>query len=216
MNTMLDNEIIIGKDFYLWKNARIYFQYDEKIDGYCLFDAYGFADDLFIPQDINGIQIKCIYGEEFYNGLTSYEKVVVSENNQNFITIDGILFSHNKKRLILYPPNKKATAYTVPASVNTISSCSFSYNEYLEKIDFQNGVESINDYALAWCKNLLQVTLPQSIKSIGHKAFLGVDKLLTVQYGGCISDWQNIYISDINNDALKTAMLLCQGSIGES
>ena len=64
MNTMFDNEIIIGKDFYLWKNARIYFQYDEKIDGYCLFDASGFADDLFIPQDINGIPIKNIYGEE--------------------------------------------------------------------------------------------------------------------------------------------------------
>lgn len=107
MNTMLDNEIIIGKDFYLWKNARIYFQYDEKIDGYCLFDASGFADDLFIPQDINGIQIKCIYGEEFYNGLTSYEKVVVSENNQNFITIDGILFSHNKKSLFFIHLIKK-------------------------------------------------------------------------------------------------------------
>ena len=49
--------------------------YDKTMNGFCLLAAEGKADDLFIPNTINGILVKDIYGEEYYEGCNSFNRI---------------------------------------------------------------------------------------------------------------------------------------------
>lgn len=91
---------------------------------------------------------------------------------------------------------------TIPNSVTTIgngafSSCHISAEESergiesgLEKVTIQDGVEAIGKFAFNGCKKLKDVTLPDSIKSIGDNAF---------QQTGLYNDdttWEELYIGN--------------------
>ncbi|MDL2241758.1 leucine-rich repeat protein [Bacteroidales bacterium OttesenSCG-928-L03] len=71
--------------------------------------------------------------------------IEVDEANTTYYSQDGVLFSKDKTRLILYPSGKKTTAYTVP-----------------------NGVTTIESYAFYKCAALTSITLPASLTSIGE------------------------------------------------
>jgi len=78
------------------------------------------------------------------NGLTSIEVV---PDNPSYSSKNGVLFSKNKVRLIIYPGGKQG-AYTIPSSVIEIGSSAF-----------------------ANCDGLTAVTIPSSVTKIGYSAF---------------------------------------------
>lgn len=58
--------------------------------------------------------------------------------------MNGVLYSKDKKKLLLYPPAKKDKEYVIP-----------------------NGVETI-DYTFSNCKYLKTITIPSSVDDIGN------------------------------------------------
>jgi len=197
---MIDiRDIVTKHNYYLWKDAKIHFVYDKTMNGFCLLAAEGKADDLFIPNTINGILVKDIYGEEFYEGCNSFNRIIVSDDNKQFKIIDDVLFSYDEKKLILYPPKKQERLYIVPKTVVTVCPRAFSSNCYIENIEFQEGVKTIEMYALCWCKRLEIIKLPHSIREIGSKVFMGLDNLTRVIYNGRQEEWNSVSVSDDNN-----------------
>lgn len=203
---MITNNLTTDKDYYTWKDAKIHFVYSAKDDGMYLYDAEGYADDLFIPNTINGITVKGIYGEDFCNGLSSFDKVVVSSDNTELKTLDGVLFSADGATMILYPPQKTDSSYTVPANVVTIGAGAFSSNKHIKHIDFCEGVEKIDMYALCWCENLTTVIMHNSVHKIGCKAFLGLDSIKRVCYLGTHEEWLDVSVSEAGNECIVDNM----------
>ncbi len=86
------------------------------------------------------------------------------------------------------------------------TDCYLRYPSQITKIVFNTGIESIELEALYNTKNLTEVELPTTLKSIGYMVFGGCDNLSTVNYAGTESQWNSINIGSSNN-ALKNATI---------
>ena len=96
-------------------------------------------------------------GDYAFNDFFSLAVVSVDEGNPSYRSVDGVLFSKDKKVLIRYPANRPGALYTVPNTITTIALRAF-------KPTLQ----------------LTQVALPKSVTSIGDSAFQAGQSLTTI------------------------------------
>ena len=136
-----------------------------------------------------------------YKIFDELKEIEIITEDERFCTVDGMLYSKNKRRLYSCPRGKDGIL-VIPDGTDTItedscSSCNFSkiiipdsvkqigryafIRSYaLEEVRGCKNVERICDYAFAYCKNLKKFSFGESIKSIGACAF--VDTMLTEIY----------------------------------
>lgn len=76
-----------------------------------------------------------------FAGCESLSSITVDNANPNYCSIDGVLFSNDKSRLICYPSGKTDASYTIRRGVGTIESAAFLKCAYLKEVSF-NGSKS--------------------------------------------------------------------------
>ncbi len=117
-----------------------------------------------IPASVTSI------GEDVFP-LYSITDISVDGNNQNYASVDGVLFNADKTTLIRYPCAKTAASYAIPDTVRTIGEGAFSYTTKLTSVRIPDGVTAIGNGAFNWCLSLTEVNIPASVKTIGNFAF---------------------------------------------
>ncbi len=166
----------------------------------------------------------------------SMKSINVSENNQNYCSIDGVLYDKNATTLIYCPCAKESV--TIPDTVTTIVFCSFA-DSAITSIDIPDSVTSIGDMAFLLCRSLTEVKLSKNITSLTYNTFAGCHSLKTIEipegvetigdgvfdncpsltdvyYLGTMAMWNAININDSFNDALLNATIHCtDGTINE-
>ena len=88
---------------------------------------------------------------------------------------NGVLFNKTKTNLLQYPLSNTQTTYSIPLTVTTISTYAFQDASNLTSVTIQtplNGT-TISDYAFQNAASLKSITMPNSVTSIGFKAFQG-------------------------------------------
>ncbi len=110
-------------------------------------------------------------GQYAFTGCYCLESISVDENNANYKSIDGNLYSADEKTLIKYAQGKLDTSFTVPSSVTKIDGRAFIDSHSLLTIEIPNGVTSIGDEAFTNCILLSTINIPTSVTSIGKSAF---------------------------------------------
>ena len=128
-----------------------------------------------IPDSVTSI------GNNAFFGCSSLTSITVDENNINYKSIDGNLYTKDGTTLIQYAIGKKETSFMIPNSVTSIGYSAFEY-----------------------CSSLTSITIPNSVTSVGNYAFYGCSKLTTVYYKGSVQDWAKISIG-FSNDNLMFA-----------
>ena len=114
---------------------------------------YAFAgcislSDVTIPNNVTSI------GEGVFTGCGNLSNIIVDTNNQDYTSVNGILFNKKKTLLIQYPAKKvDKAAYVTPDGVNTIGNYAFSGCR-MELVVISDGVTSIGDYAFVNCGRL--------------------------------------------------------------
>ena len=88
--------------------------------------------------------------------------------------------------------NKTKEKLVIPSSVVKIGYNAME-DSMARSITIEYGLRTIEDYAFKNCKNLVDITIPRSVKYIGQNSFFGNDRLKDVYYDGTIEDWCNIY-----------------------
>ena len=83
-----------------------------------------------------------------FGECSNLESIEVAETNENYCSIDGVLYNKNKDKLLFYPQNKKGEEYIVP-----------------------NGVKEIWREVFVGCSNLRSIKIPGSVASIGDSLF---------------------------------------------
>jgi len=91
-------------------------------------------------------------------------------DNPVYVSIDGVLYDKQQKKLISYPGAKEG-AYTIPKGTLHIGDYAFLRCERLTVVTIPDSVTSIGEAAFTRCERLTVVTIPDSVTSIGDWAF---------------------------------------------
>lgn len=83
--------------------------------------------------------------------------IEVPENNPYLMTIDGVIYSKDKRKLIRYSVEKKEESFTIPKEVEEIGSYAFVYCKYLTEVKMHEKVNMIQDNAFYYCSVLRDV-----------------------------------------------------------
>ena len=143
-------------------------------------------------------------GAASFSACTSLKTITVSEENENYTSVNGILFNKEITEIICYPAGKEETTFTIPNTVTKICETSFVGCYKLTNITIPDSVTSIGAVAFYGCTGLTSVTIPNSVTSIGQDAFSGCNKLSDVYFKGTESQWNKISIGT-DNDKLTSA-----------
>ena len=150
-----------------------------------------------IPESVQDI------GEYAFYGCKSLEKINAAAGNENYVSVNGILFSKDKTKIVCYPANKNDTSYSIPSSVKVIGSGAFRDCSHLKSITIPNSVTTMEHHAFSnctsltsisipdgiktiemgtfdYCKSLTSVRIPDSVTEIGHSAFYCCDNLKSI------------------------------------
>jgi uncharacterized protein (TIGR02145 family) len=162
-------------------------------DAFSRFDA---LTSVTIPSSVKSI------GKNAFSQCYSLTSITVDAANPAYSSQDGILFNKNKTTLIKYP-NQRKGVYIIPSSVTTIGDGAFdgsddwgNGNDNLTSITIPNSVTSIGARAFASCSGLKSVTIPSSVTSIEEYAFVGCYSLESVTIPSSVTSIGNGAFSD--------------------
>ena len=103
-------------------------------------------------------------------GSGGITEIIVAEENEDYRSVDGILYSKDMTTLIQCPGGKTGEV-VIPDTVTSIGS-----HEKVEGISFGDG-PAIYAGAFTGCTSLTSVTIPEGVTSIGESAFGGCSNL---------------------------------------
>ena len=106
--------------------------------------------------------------------------IYISSENNTFTSINGILFSKDKKRIIAYPLGKTEDIYNIPDGVKVIGTHAFANNTTLKKVVLPDTLEEIGKSAFSGCQNLESIDFPSSLSLLYQGAFEFCHKLKSV------------------------------------
>ncbi len=183
------------------------------------------AVEVDIPSEIEGLPVETIAESAFdgcydlksvkisesvtfitwytFTGCQSLTHIEISEDNNYYCSVDGVLFSKDKTSLIKYPPAKTDSEYDIPDSVSSIESFAFvlcinlksvtipgsvsstgyevfGYSGSLTSVTIRDGFKIIESGLFYECTSLESITIPDSVTSIGSVAFYGCTSLESI------------------------------------
>ncbi|MBQ9743505.1 MAG: leucine-rich repeat domain-containing protein [Clostridia bacterium] len=116
---------------------------------------------------ILGKNVSTVNGVSF-NGCVKLKEVKVSEENEVFSDVDGILCSADKTKLIYFPYAR--TDSEIPSCIKVICSASFS-NSGIKELVIPDTVEIIESNAFNGCEAITKITVGKGVTTIGDGAF---------------------------------------------
>jgi uncharacterized repeat protein (TIGR03803 family) len=134
--------------------------------------AYTGLTNVTIPNSVTDI------GESPFEGCTELTAITVDQLNPAYRSVNGVLFDVGLSSLIQYPAGRFG-GYLIPSSVIKIGGGAFSGCTNLTNVTIPNSVTSIGDSVFARC-GLTSVTIPNSVTSIGDYAFYNCFSLPSV------------------------------------
>ncbi len=93
-------------------------------------------------------------------GCENLQDLTVSEQNDLFTSIDGVLFSKDGATLLYYLPTRSDASYAIPEGTTEIAAQAFAGNGYLTSVTIPASVSYINTNAFNNCTQLSTVTFP--------------------------------------------------------
>ena len=112
--------------------------------------------------------------EDPSNWGNTLQSVTVAADNTYLSSVDGVIFNGDKSILRWYPKGKPGTVYTVPESVKTLATYSFGGVSALQTISLPDGLKRIEQEAISYCRNVQNLTLPDSLEYLGFRALEGI------------------------------------------
>lgn len=135
-------------------------------------------------------------GHQAFDDCNSLTRISVDENNKNYKSIDGNLYTKDGTTLIQYAIGKDDKSLAIPNSVTSIGSSAFENCSKLTSITIPNGITTIGDRTFSGCSSITSIKIPNDVTNIGSYAFAYCSGLKTIyceaesQPSGWHSDWK--------------------------
>lgn len=119
-------------------------------------DAFNCCENLKnldIPQSVSYISPGAFYA------CSVLESINIAEGNENYSSINGVLFNKEKTELLLYPSGKKESTFNVPDGIERLESGIFNRNFNLKVINLPASVSRIEDNVFTGCFALTDINV---------------------------------------------------------
>lgn len=121
--------------------------------------------DFLIPASTSYI------GGGVFSDCKALTSINVAEENNDYVSVDGILYTKDKSLLVQYPAGKENNSFNIPESVLSIGEYAFGGNDYLTSIGIHDKVKEIGSYAFARCSGVSTFSIPAATEKIGDSPF---------------------------------------------
>ena len=113
----------------------------------------------------------------YFSQMSNLQSIEISNSNDHYTSIEGILYSNDFSTLITVPSNNGITEFTVPKEVERIERLAFSAHNSLRVLDFEEAsqLEKIEYGAFMNAEYLYDVTFPDGLEIIGRSSFKGTN-----------------------------------------
>ena len=174
--------------------------------GYGAFIGCDSLTEIVIPDSVTSI------GGSAFSWCGSLTEITVSENNREYKSIDGNLYTKDGETLIQYAIGKTATSFTIPDGVTSIGGHAFESCGNLTSVVIGDSVMSIKDLAFMYCSSLTSVVIGDGITSIRSNAFSNCSSLTEIT----VSENNREYKSIDGNLYTKDGKTLVRYAIGKT
>ena len=128
----------------------------------------------YFNDEYNSSQYSPVFGS-----CPSLVDIVVDSNNPAYLCEDSVLYTKNKKTLLICSREKKGE-FIIPNTVNTIDATAFLNCKNLTTVVIPEGVRTIDMSTFRDCSGLTTMTIPGSVWYINNYAFRGCSNLTKV------------------------------------
>ena len=120
--------------------------------------------EITIPASVTSI------GDEAFVACSSLKAISVAQDNSNYSSLSGVLFSKDRLTLLAYPAGCD-DIYSIPSGITTIGPWAFCHCANLEQVSLPSSVRRIGQASFYGCKKLSAIRLPAGLSAIGLWAF---------------------------------------------
>lgn len=118
--------------------------------------------------------------EDAFDECEYIEEFNVADGNTTFCSIDGVLFTKDRKTLLFYPLARPGESYTVPAGTTAIGSNVVFDAFRVKSITLPEGLTSIGDNSLRFFEYLTDITLPSTLTHLGTSVLTGCTNMTAI------------------------------------
>lgn len=156
-----DGEYVLEKNKKYWLNRdNVKYSEDKKTLIKC---SQAIEGEYILPNVIEAIEPKAFRGCE--------KLLAIVADNEHYISIKGVLYSHDMSRIIKYPQAKKEKSFIIPDTVNIIEAYAFAGCVHLKKIIIPHSLTQIGFGAFEYCIHLTNIKIPETVTRIEGSAF---------------------------------------------
>ena len=106
--------------------------------------------------------VKNIDSNPFFR-CSSLREITVDNENEKFLSIDGVLFDKGVNMLVSYPEGKEDETYIIPSTVTKLNIDSFGYHPKFKKlVVLSNVIEFPNENMFLYLENITLVVVKGS------------------------------------------------------
>ena len=145
---------------------------------------------LTMPNTVN------VIGDGVFAGCSLLKNVDFSEDNENFVIIDNILYNKTERTVVSCFSDKKNIV--IPAGIERICKKAFAYCDSIYSVSIPNSVKLIDDSAFFQCKSLVAVKIPYSVTKLGDEAFASCKLLSSIYVPDSVITIGNNVFNDYN------------------
>ncbi len=135
--------------------------------------VFSFTDLLYMCPEVERIVFPAglaQVGDILWGTGENLQAYVVAADNTAYRDIDGVLFSKDGKKMLAFPKGK-GDKYDIPVGTVSIGREAFGYNDMLTRLTVPEGVTQLEDGALLGLRELREISLPASLKTVGEWLF---------------------------------------------
>ncbi len=136
-----------------------------------IFEGCNNLTTVYLPSSITTMDSRS------FDLCNTLEAIIVSKDNPDFSSEDGVLFDKEKNTLIRCPSGKSGK-YIVPDTVTTLGIDSFEYSKLTEVV-LPEGIQTIGNSAF-WGSSIAHISFPNSLQVISSMAFTNCTQLSSV------------------------------------
>lgn len=131
--------------------------------------------EVIIPTNVSSI------ANGAFRSCLSLTAINVVEENQNYSSVDGVLYNKAQTILYIYPAGKQDNSFDVPENIVEFDSHAFE-NSYINSVSLPASLTNIGEYIFEECSNLTSINVAEGNSIYSSEDGILFNKNKTVLY----------------------------------